>query len=275
MAFKVCSIASGSKGNCLYISSGKTKVLIDCGIPLSSICKGLKEADGVDISEIDAVLVTHEHIDHIRSLSYAGEIVPVYAHNRAFAAIEARAPLGRAERIDFFDTPFNVGDIEVVPFRVPHDASYPVGFSLLSGGVKVSVATDLGCITKGVLSNIEGSDLAVLEANHDERMLRAGKYPERLKQRILGKSGHLSNMIAGLTAAELLKSGIRNIILGHLSEENNTPELAYASVRSVLERSGAEVGKDVTLTVASQRQISDVIYVEKAGRMLKSKGKDF
>ncbi|MDR2634508.1 MAG: MBL fold metallo-hydrolase [Clostridiales bacterium] len=255
MALKICALASGSKGNCIYISSGKTNLLVDAGIPFSAIRNGLKSI-GADINEIDAVLVSHEHTDHIRALAQVSEVAAVYAHEQVWRALDGRAVVCREEK-PFCDDVFSIGDIDVTPFRVPHDAAYTVGFSFDADGGKISVATDLGYMTRGVLSHLKGSDVVLLESNHDERLLRNGRYPEALKQRILSKNGHLSNETCALTVRELLSAGgTHTVILGHLSEENNRPDLAYKTSAAYAERLGARAGEDFTLAVAVQHEIS-------------------
>ncbi|MDR3216549.1 MAG: MBL fold metallo-hydrolase [Clostridiaceae bacterium] len=260
MALKICALASGSKGNCIFISGGNTSILIDAGISFSAICNGLKRV-GSDISEISAVLVSHEHSDHVRSLSRVAEAITVYVHENAREAIGGRvcAAMPCGEEV-FGDKGFTIGGIDITPFRVPHDAAYPVGFSFEAEGGKISVATDLGYMTRGVLNNLKGSDVVLLEANHDERLLKTGRYPEALKRRILGRNGHLSNEISALTVCELLAfGGTHTVILGHLSEENNRPELAYNTVAEYAKRSGAHAGKDFVLEVATQRDISATV----------------
>lgn len=255
---KMCSLYSGSSGNCIYVESGNTSLLVDCGVSGKKIENALCEI-GVDIKKINAILLTHEHSDHICS---AGIM-----HRKTGAAIygnEATLELSKEffgkikdDGIEVFNGSFSVGDIYVTPFSIPHDASNPVGFTFSDGLKKVSVATDIGHMTDEVMENLKGSNIVLLEANHDVDMLLSGPYPYELKKRILSDIGHLSNENAGLTCARLLESGTSDVILGHLSAQNNHPDLCYVTVRSVLEGKGYKPC-DYNITVASRVMPGDV-----------------
>lgn len=262
MSFKICTIASGSKGNCTYIECGGTHLLVDAGIPLKRLERELSELD-IKLSQIDGVLITHEHADHICGLKQLADAgVPVYAHERALSAICRKSGALSFESVDFYDGGFEIGAITVRPFRIPHDAAYPMAYAFQSGGEKVSVATDIGHITEGLISNLKGSTTVLLEANHDLEMLLKGGYSPQLKRRISGANGHLSNDSAGIIALNLLPFGLKNLILGHLSEENNYPELAFSTVVQAVEREGAREGRDIHITVASQYKKGDIIETD-------------
>lgn len=253
MSIKICSLGSGSKGNCTLISSGNCKILVDAGIAFSNIKRLLSEI-GEDVKDINAVVVTHEHSDHILSLDKLhGEGIPVYAHVRAQQAILKKTGPIDFVKEDFYDGGFMVEDILVRPFRLPHDACYPLGYSFECGGDKVSVATDIGHVTDGVIDNLAGSRIVLLEANHDrELLLHNPKYPAILKKRIDGMRGHLSNDDAAAIARKILSGKLERLILAHLSEKNNSPELAFSAVVEGLTKEGVREGRDLTVEVALQ-----------------------
>ena len=250
MSITVCILASGSKGNCTYVSDGVTRILIDAGISCRKIEEGLAQL-GVGLSDLDAVLITHEHIDHVYGLhtlakKYAG---PILANSRTAVAVDVkmRTDIARKQK-DNFDTGFRLGTADIFPFRVSHDAVCPVGYVLTLGGHKVAYCTDLGTVTDSVRGNVEGCDLVVLESNHDLKMLATGPYPPELQDRIRSDRGHLSNEDSANFAAELAKGGTRQIVLAHLSEQNNTPSLATKALKAALKKAGA----DVDIAVAKQ-----------------------
>lgn len=256
---KFCSLVSSSKGNAVLVSNGKTNILIDCGISKRRTADALAQA-GVSPRDLDAILVTHEHNDHISGIGVMsrGYDIPVYANEKTWAAME-RA-LGRVEegnkRLFHVGESFEINGVGVTSFAIPHDAACPVGYSLYTEGLKLSVATDMGHIDESVVDSICGSDIVLLEANHDLAMLQNGRYPAALKRRILGKFGHLSNDSSAQIAVRLLKSGTRAILLGHLSEENNLPDLAYAAVKGALTGAGARLERDIRLAVANRYELS-------------------
>lgn len=261
MALKILNIASGSHGNCTYIASETTKILVDAGVGIRKLTNALEIAN-TKITDINGIVITHEHNDHISGLpSLYAKGVPVYAHERACAAICRKAGGIAFENVDFYDGGFMIGDILVRPFRIPHDASYPLAYTFENNGTRISVATDIGHITDGLISNLLGSQLVVLEANHDLEMLIKGSYRSSLKKRIQGANGHLSNDSAGIVACNLAGHGIERLILGHLSEENNYPELAFSTVVQVLEREGIKEGKDIFIDIALQNKIGELIEV--------------
>lgn len=260
MGIRICSFASGSKGNCIYVAADKTEFLIDAGIPLASVKKYLG-ALGTDIGNVN-LLITHTHADHIRCLNlYAPLCKAVYCCEDCAQTVEKQAK----EKTVAFGSDFKVGDVLISPFAVSHDVPC-VGYSFYYGNGKVSIATDLGCVSRDVYCSLAGSDIVMLEANHDAAMLAVNKkYPPILKKRILSDKGHLSNDMAAQTAVGLAHSGTRRFLLAHLSAENNTPELAYNAVAGALEGEGICVGDDVTVEVARQDRLTGIYEVSSAG----------
>ncbi len=230
-----CSIASGSSGNCTFIGSGTTSLLIDTGITAKRITGAMQDIDRRP-EDLNAILITHEHSDHIQGLGVISRKyhVPIYGTRGTLRAVRGSRSLGSIDPELLHpisaDDPFMVGDIRVQPFAIPHDAAEPVGYRLESGGKAAAVATDMGCYDDYIISNLQGLDLILIESNHDVNMLEVGPYPWPLKQRILGDRGHLSNETAGHLLCDILHDGMKEIILGHLSRENNYDALAYASV---------------------------------------------
>ena len=249
-----CPLYSGSAGNALYCQYGETRLLIDAGRPGRAIEEALAGI-GAEIRAVSGVLITHEHSDHI---SGAGVLarkyhLPLYATAGTWRAMEGKIgkvpPELRREIAAGRD--FYLGEVGVVPFSIPHDAADPVGFRLYGGGVSVSTATDLGFFSEEVRSNVRGSTRVLLESNHDPDMLRANpKYTAALKARILGNRGHLSNEACAEALLRLIAEGTRDVILGHLSAENNTPTLARKVSGKALAREGIREGVDMRLQVA-------------------------
>ena len=256
---KFCSLSSSSSGNCVLISDGKTNILVDCGISKRRTVDALGCA-GIDADNIDAILVTHEHSDHIGGIGAMSRAfdIPVYANAPTWEAMEASLGKIVQKNIKLITSneEFEINTMAAKAFDTPHDATSSVGYSFETSNLKMSVATDMGCMTQSVMEGILGSDIILLEANHDVEMLKKGRYPEVLKKRILGEFGHLSNDVAAQTAVKLLQSGTRAILLGHLSEENNNPDIAYNIVRRALCDAGASIDKDIRLAVANKYAVS-------------------
>lgn len=255
---ELCTLASGSSGNSLLVTDGRTHVLVDAGISCRRICTGLKEL-GVEPKELAGVLITHEHSDHISGLTTLTKQLrlPVYAspgtgrqlcYRIAFLE-ELLRPVAPGEG-------FSIGGLAIESFPTSHDAAESVGYALSAGGRKAAVVTDLGYVTEAVLRGIRGADLLVAEANHDVEWVQSGPYPYHLKARILGDRGHLSNEAGAELAWTAVEGGARTVVLAHLSHENNTPARAHEVVRGVLERRGAAVGRDVALEVAPRSEKS-------------------
>jgi phosphoribosyl 1,2-cyclic phosphodiesterase len=231
--FKFCSLYSGSSGNCLFVETPYTKLLIDAGESAKKIENALHNIS-VDIHDIDAILVTHEHSDHIKGLATLSKKfhLPVYANSETWDAMPEVLEKIQKEMKNLFspNENFDIGDLRILPFFIPHDAANPCGFNIYYGDQKISIATDIGHMNSTIIKNLEGSSFILLESNYDPAILKCSKYPYSLKQRIAGPNGHLSNEAAGKTISYLLKSGLKNVMLGHLSKENNFPELAYQTV---------------------------------------------
>ena len=245
------SLISGSSGNATFISDGSTNILIDCGMSGSRLKEALHAIDVMPES-LDAILITHEHSDHTKGAGVVSRRydLPVYATIGTHAGMD----IGRIDdkNIHFVkeDETLEIGTIAVTPFAIPHDAQQPVGFTFELGGEKCALATDIGIMTDSILSRIAGSRKVILESNHDVQMLRYGTYPYPLKQRIMSDKGHLSNESASKAALYLVQNGTEHIALGHLSQENNRPEIAMLETYNLLTESGVNVGDDVVLKVA-------------------------
>ena len=239
------------------VSGGNTKLLVDCGVSGKSVTSALADVD-VYPEDISAIAVTHEHIDHIAGIGVMMRRyhIPVWANAATWTAMESQVGKIDKSLVNIFDndSSFEIGEIGVKPFSIPHDAADPVGYSFMCGDEKVAVATDIGELKKDLFEAIRGSKTILLESNHDVNMLEIGKYPPQLKRRIRGKLGHLSNDDAGRAAEFLVRLGTERIILGHLSEENNYPELARQTVICVLNDAGIKCGRDVLLGVALPQQ---------------------
>lgn len=259
---KFCSLYSGSSGNSIFLSVGGTKLLIDAGLSAKRIVEALVSI-GENPSELSAVLISHEHSDHIRGAGILSRKfdIPVYANENTWEAMSPMlGPVNLANRL-CFDTgkEFQIGDIAINSFPIPHDASEPVGYNFFAENKKVTIATDIGHISLGLLNCLEASDLLLLESNHDVEMLKVGPYPWHLKKRIAGEHGHLSNETAGKVVAYMAEKGTKRFLLGHLSRENNFPELAYQTVCNALFEKQICVGTDVMLDVALRDKAGEVI----------------
>ena len=261
-----CPLYSGSSGNSLFCQYGNTKLLIDAGKSGKTIEDALASI-GTDINTISGVLITHEHSDHI---SGAGVLarkyhLPLYATRETWWAMKDK--LGKIPQDCMREITagkdFWLGDIGVVPFSIPHDAADPVGFRLYGGELSVSTATDLGYFSEEVYANVAGSTLVLLESNHDPDMLRANPhYSAALKARILGDHGHLSNEACSEALLRLINAGTGNVILGHLSGENNTPLLARRTSADALTREGIRPDQDISLQVALLDEVGGVYILK-------------
>lgn len=229
------SLFSSSKGNCTYAYSDSTKILIDIGVSTKRLVEALNSLE-VNPEEIQGILITHEHSDHIKGIKVFSKKynVPVFASKKTWASLVS-LEINSSLKNEFEPSvKFSIGDIDILPFSIPHDAIDPCGFNLINGNEKVTVATDIGHINQTLLNSFENSKTILLESNHDVNMLRAGKYPYLLKQRIIGNYGHLSNLTSAETVEYLIKKGTKKFILAHLSEDNNIPSLALETVKSRL-----------------------------------------
>ena len=264
---KMCSIASGSSGNCIYIGTDATHLLVDVGISGKKTVEGLNRL-GLTGSDIDGILITHEHSDHINGLGVICRKfgIPVYGPGGTLAAIKEVSNLGKLDDSLFHvihaDEKFILKDITVNPMKISHDAAEPVAYRFQYGSKRMAVATDLGIYDDYTVESLRGMDALLLEANHDINMLQVGPYPYYLKQRILGNRGHLSNELSGRLLSRLLHDNLKAVVLGHLSKENNLAELAYETVR--LEISMADNpyhAEDFPIFVAKRSEISQLVEI--------------
>lgn len=262
---RLCSLYSGSSGNCIYVGSDHTHLLIDVGVSTKKVVAALHSID-VKPEELDGILVTHEHSDHIGGLGvflrkYG---TPVYGTSKTLEAVSRYKSLGKVDFSLFHgvnpEESFQIEDLWVKPVSTWHDAADPVCYTVTDGEKKVSVATDLGDFDEHIVDSLSGADAMLIEANHDIRMLEVGPYPYPLKQRILGKQGHLSNERGGQLVRALLNDHIKGIYLGHLSKENNYPELAFEAVKAELFGNAYSMDyRDFNMMVASREQCSTLI----------------
>lgn len=260
-------IASGSSGNCIYVGSDSTHLLVDTGISKKRTEEGLNEID-VSLKDMDGILITHEHSDHIQGLGVISRKyhIPIYGTEKTLEAVLQNKSLGALEPELFHtveaDCPFTLKDIICNPMHTSHDAADPVAYRFQCGKQKVAIATDLGTYDDYTVSCLQGMDALLLEANHDIHMLQVGPYPYALKQRILGDKGHLSNERSGELLCRLLHDGLQHIILGHLSHENNLPELAYESVKMEINMNDCPYcANDFPLAVAKRNCPSELVEV--------------
>lgn len=238
----ICTIASGSSGNCAVVTSGGTAVLIDAGVSCRRIAAGLR-ALNLTLADLSAVFITHSHIDHIRALRVLSnrQPRPIYATYETAQDIAAQFPETAAHLTTLEpERPLSVGPLTVCAYATPHDAAGSVCYRLEAEGHVLAVVTDIGCVSRSVYAAAAGADTVMVEANHDVDMLKNGPYPYPLKARILSTGGHLANADCGNFCAALAQEGTQRFILAHLSRENNTPSAAYATVRAALQDSGAD-----------------------------------
>lgn len=249
---RFCSLFSSSSGNCTYIGSSGGGVLIDAGVSAKQITLKLNSV-GVSEKDIGAVFVTHEHSDHIKGLRVfaSKHHIPVYATEGTIRELEKLGVLNGKFDVQPIGDGVECNGQLVTAFRTSHDVAESCGYTVMTGdGRKICVATDTGVVTPEMRAALTGSDLALVESNHDIGMLRNGSYPYLLKRRILSDVGHLSNIDCGDFVTDLVKSGTTHLFLGHLSKENNIPSLAYRTSKSALECAGATENRDYILKVA-------------------------
>jgi phosphoribosyl 1,2-cyclic phosphodiesterase len=230
---RFASLGSGSKGNALVVESGRTRVLIDCGFGPRELATRLARL-GLAPADLDAILVTHEHGDHVGGVVRAAQrfALEVHASHGTFAA----AGLAEQVAVNIIDShaAFAIGDLRIEPFPVPHDAREPTQFVLGDGRLRLGVLTDAGCVTPHMVAMLDGCDALVLECNHDLEMLHGGSYPWSLKQRVSGRLGHLDNLAAASLLESMDRSRLQHVVAAHLSEQNNRPELARAALAGPL-----------------------------------------
>lgn len=257
MRVRVCVLGSGSGGNCTYVASAGTAILIDAGLSGRATAQRLAEI-GVAIEAIQAVCITHEHSDHTSGLGvlHRGGKVRLFANSGTVSGVDAKLK-ERQLHWNVFSTgaAFQVGDLEISPFTVPHDAYDPVGFVISQGDVRVGVVTDMGMVTGLIRERLRTCNALVIEANHDEQMLKAADRPWHLKQRIIGRQGHLSNQHAADLLVEIAGPQLKAVFLAHLSGECNSPALALKTVSDALVGSGHP---SVRVLIAPPDRISEL-----------------
>ena len=262
---RMCSIGSGSSGNCIFAGASSANLLIDVGLSCKRTVQGLNTL-GLDISEIDAILLTHEHSDHIAGLRVISKKygIPIYATRGTMEGVMLTPGADEIDRSLFRvvepDNEFMINDVRAVPVRIDHDTREPVAFRIEEYGKKAAVITDLGTWSEYTVDAMSGLNTIFVEANHDLRMLECGRYPYILKKRIMSEKGHLSNDDSGAFLSRLLNDDIQAVMLAHLSKENNLPEIAYESVRSGITLSDTKYeGDDFPISVCPRDTLSRIV----------------
>ena len=265
MGVSVSMLASGSRGNCAIVASSSTRILVDAGISCRETFRRMK-ALGEDPRSLSAVLITHEHCDHVYGLAMLAKklLIPVFMTGATHAAWSRalrdengeRPKLQKFERFESGHS-FQIGDIAVKPFTIPHDAADPVGFTFRAEGIKVGIATDLGYVPASVCDHLRSCDVLIMESNHDLEMLRVGPYPWSVKQRVMSRVGHLSNLALADFFANDYDNSATFVVLAHLSEQNNHPEIARREAERALAMRGGLFTNRVLL--ASQTEALEPI----------------
>ena len=263
--FKYSILASGSSGNSFYLETPKKKILVDAGLSGKKITSLLAEINRKP-EDLDAILITHEHVDHIQGLGVFSRKyeIPIYATQGTIEGINCckslgKMPEGLLHEVEI-DKSFTLGDIKVRPFEISHDARQPSGYRFENGQKSVAVATDLGKYDEYTIEQLQNLNAVVLEANHDVHMLEVGPYPYPLKKRVLGDKGHLSNELSGRLLSDILHDDLQYVILGHLSKENNYEELAYETVKLEISIGDNPYrGDEIPMMVAKRDSVSEVI----------------
>lgn len=262
-----CSIASGSSGNCIFVGTDHTSVLIDAGISGKKVVAGLNEI-GRKPEELDGILITHEHSDHIKGLGVLARKygIPIYSAPGTIRTMMDQQTLGKVDPSLFCevhpDEHFCIGDLGILPFRVSHDAAEPVAYRFCYGEKSVAVATDLGYYDDYIVNHLKNLDAVLIESNHDINMLQVGSYPYYLKRRILGEKGHLSNENAGRLLGEILNDRMKAVFLGHLSKENNYEALAMATVcTEITQGENPYKASDFLIQIAKRDMPSQMVAV--------------
>lgn len=230
---KTCTLYSGSTGNSIYVESNDTKILIDVGVSCKKILEALQLIN-VNITEIDAILITHEHSDHTKALNLIANKykIPIYCNELTWNSLNLSTTINK--NIFINNELFKIGDLQIFPFSTPHDAADPCGFNIYNNTSKITIATDIGYISEDIFNNLKNSSMIFLESNYDPEVLKLSSYPYLLKQRIASKIGHLDNYSAGNVINKLSSYGLKDAVLIHLSKENNFPELALETVKEKL-----------------------------------------
>lgn len=234
-----CPLASGSKGNCLYLGTDNTKILIDAGISTKMTRAKLEELS-LSLENIEAILITHDHGDHIQGLKVMAHKLGIPILANAETAKGIVNSFGDCPKFKIFATgeTFQFGDLEIHPFSIPHDTMDPVGFTIKFDDKKLGVCADLGFATALVKNQLKDCDYLYLEANHEPSMVHACPRPMVYKQRVLSRTGHLSNHDCGMLLREIAHDGLKHVHLAHLSSECNSPEVALGTIRAILKKAG-------------------------------------
>ncbi len=267
MPIHFCSLASGSSGNSQFIASDSTRILLDAGLSGKYIAGSLEHI-GESLKDIQALLITHEHSDHIKGAGviYRKIRQPIYATEATWQAMQSKLGEIAPEHIRVVrpGESFEIGDITVKPIEISHDAAEPVAYAFGNHGARMCIATDLGHCPESVQAEFLDCDILMLEANHDINMLKVGPYPYYLKRRILSDIGHLSNETAAGVITRAVKEGrVRSVLLGHLSKENNLPELAYETVGSIISEAGYRVGEDINIDLTYRDRVGTLYHIRK------------
>lgn len=264
---KVATLASSSRGNCTVVCGDNTKILIDAGICLKDIEARLKLV-GVNPAEINAILVTHEHSDHIKGI---GAFMRKYKNTYLVVCMaSSTAVVNKIGNVNIKNVvgfeanqQFKLGEFMVQSFSLPHDCASCVGYSITKDNKKISIATDFGHTTTEIVEKLYNSSLVILESNHDEAMLKSNPhYTAHLKRRILGSHGHISNNTAAQIVCELAQNNVPQVVLAHLSPENNTPELAYSTICNYLQQAGITPGEHIKIDVANRFAVGNVFEIK-------------
>ncbi|MCL2396534.1 MAG: MBL fold metallo-hydrolase [Defluviitaleaceae bacterium] len=264
MSINFCTIASGSSGNSVFVSTDQTKILIDAGLSGRAIETNMAGV-GINCADLTAIFITHEHTDHIQGAGVLSRRynVPLYLTRGTWQYAQKYGTLGKIAQENQMmitpDTAVILGDMKVKPFAIPHDAAEPVGYTIQAHGRKIAVATDLGHINPNVAENFYDADIVMIESNHDLDMLQYGPYPAHLKRRILSDIGHLSNVSCGAFLADIFGPKTKYIFLAHLSQENNRPVVAYETVKNILTAKNIDAGGSVGLYLADRYKTSGVL----------------
>lgn len=255
MKIEVSILSSGSSGNSIFISDNKSSFLIDAGLSGKKIINRMKKIDA-DPDDLDGILVTHEHKDHIKGVGILSRRldIPIFANEKTWAACENELGKLKNNNIKTFKSEFNFKSFNVKPIAVSHDACAPVAYVVYRKNKKLIFATDMGYINENLRAELTNIDFLLLESNHDIDMLMSGSYPNFLKKRIRGKKGHLSNDAAAEILPELINGKCPKVLLGHLSQENNNPKVAYLTVKNMLSEKGFVVDKDLKLELTYQHK---------------------
>lgn len=264
--FRLCPIASGSSGNCTYIEADDKRFLVDVGISGKKVIAGLEAID-VDPASINGILITHEHSDHIKGIGiYSRKYhVPIYATQKVWDKLLGDNMIGAVKeeniRVIEKEVCLDIEGLKIMPYGIYHDAVDPVGYTFEYNGKKIVLATDIGTVDERILSFLRGADGILLEFNHDIRMLEAGTYPFPLKRRILSDMGHLNNDAAAQALVDIYHPDLKWAVLGHLSKDNNVPDLAYLTAKQALEEKQIKVGEDIEVYVAKRDEVSKYFEV--------------